>query len=72
MVLIKCKCGCFFTIKDSDILNTKRFRCQSCDNNVFVNDYECGLKDVQQAFSESEMTLQKIPDNAKITITFDT
>ena len=60
MFLIKCKCGCFFTVKKEN-LATDFYQCQSCKNKIPVSTYTLDTND----------TISHIPDNAKITVTFD-
>ena len=68
MFLVKCKCGCFFTIK-AESLSTAWLSCQNCSARIpFVKGTEIGeCRDLLNA-TES---ISCIPDNAKITVTFD-
>lgn len=70
MYLIKCKCGCFFTVGDDKQPDSHNYECQNCGNEVKfapkIRDYSITMK----CFQEAEMTIQKIPDDADITITF--
>lgn len=71
MLLIKCKCGCLFTIKDNTIPNPPGYlRCQNCGIKVpyYPDRYE--LSSIQSEFNKAEMTVQKIPDDSDITVTF--
>lgn len=71
MLLIKCKCGCHFTVKDDTIHSQSPYLiCQNCRNKVqYAPDrFESSL--TLSFFKEAEMTIQKIPDDADITITF--
>ncbi len=71
MLLIKCKCGCLFTIKDDTIPKPPGYlSCQNCGVKVpyYPDRYELTL--IKKGFNEAGMTVQKIPDDAEITITF--
>lgn len=72
MLLIKCKCGCLFTVKDdaSPVLPATSFCCQNCGSKVMYLPNRYTLSDIKNDFSDAEMTVQKIPDDADITVTF--
>ena len=68
MVLIKCKCGCFFT---KDELNVGPWPvCQNCRTTIQLNpaDNQWQLRDELSAAGAS---ISVIPKNARISITFD-
>lgn len=73
MLLVKCSCGCLFTVKDDAIPTNGHIytKCHNCENEVEYYPNNWSLQAVKSAFSQANMTVQKIPDDAKITITFD-
>lgn len=69
MFLIKCKCGCFFTVKKEN-LNYSYPSCPNCSARIPLNkDTELGNSHELCNATES---VSYIPDNAKVTVTFDT
>lgn len=67
MYLFKCSCGCFFSM-DQD---TKRSPiCPNCDNSAAVTRYT-DIGHAKTLLHDAGMTMQVIPDNAKINISFD-
>ena len=64
MFLIKCKCGCIFTVKS---VERHSLTCQNCKESVpFFKQMP-----VSDAFLIDGIEIRAIPDNAKITVTFD-
>ena len=70
MYLFKCKCGCLFTIKGFPQTGTKHAKCNECGNSVSIY-RELDQAELADALAKSGMTMQIIPENAKITVTFD-
>jgi hypothetical protein len=71
MLLIKCKCGCLFTIKDDTSPSPSPYlKCQNCNTRVQYSPDSYELSLIKNDFAEAGMTVQKIPDNADFTITF--
>lgn len=72
MLLFKCKCGCLFTTKDDAVPpdRQQRFHCQSCGAGLLYLPNNHALSEFKNDFAEAGMTVQKIPDNADITVTF--
>lgn len=70
MFLLKCSCGCFFTLKSStDRWGTTK-KCPNCGNSTaWYSTLE--LDELDRAVKDSGMTLQIIPDDAKVTVTFE-
>jgi hypothetical protein len=70
VLLFKCSCGCVFSIKDDLTPDKSCLKCQSCGNVLTFNpDYE--LRELNKYPAESSMTVHKIPDSAKIEVSFD-
>ena len=69
MFLIKCKCGCVFTIT-ADALDGSRLSCQNCKRKIDSDAFMSPEKrpDLLKQFD----SVSYIPENAKITVTFDT
>ena len=69
MLLVKCKCGCFFTVKESS-LSAHDLQCQNCKEKIRLWDTSNVLESSKD-FAESGITVSAIPDNAKIAVSFD-
>ncbi len=67
MLLVKCKCGCLFTLSDSYI-DRPLVSCPSCRGPISIDLSFDGDADRH----EKAASISRIPDNAKITVTFDT
>ncbi len=68
MFLVKCKCGCLFTLKESALNDFKLF-CPNCKNKIDLNAYTSLVE--HQNLPEQVESVSYIPKNAKITVTFD-
>lgn len=71
MLLFKCPCGCIFTLKDTNDGYRKNVHCQSCGKTTAFSP-PIQKDDLDASLAQSGMSMQIIPDNAKITVTFDT
>lgn len=71
MYLLKCDCGCVFTVKDILPNSSTCFTCQNCGKyfNLFKH-IECDR--LKQELDSIGMKIQVIPDDAKITVSFET
>lgn len=69
MLLIKCKCGCRFTLDESRKRN-HYIRCPNCEERFQV-DEDSRLNQLGE-FLESVESVSRIPENAKIEVSFDT
>ena len=70
MFLIKCDCGCIFTVK-KEALSQYKLRCQNCKKEIRFYDISNVLESSKELFDDG-LTISAIPDDAKITVTFDT
>ena len=79
MILVKCKCGCFASLDEkfafsgygmNEAKQEKTFVCQNCFNNFSYMPGEGMGLFIQQA-AERETTVQLIPENANIKVSFD-
>jgi len=70
MYIFKCKCGCMFTINSFKRDIVTHPKCQNCGAAVSIFD-EIEQAELFAALDKSGMTMQSVPDNAKITVTFD-
>lgn len=70
MYLFKCECGCVFTVKSLKLESTAYFKCQNCGKDFSLSRHiECD--EFKQRLKDIGMTLQIIPDDAKITVSFE-
>lgn len=71
MLIFKCKCGSLFTTSNNRIERSGWLTCQGCGNktphsgDMYVSDFESEIE-------KSGFTITKVPDNAKLTVKFDT
>lgn len=70
MFLLKCKCGCIFTLKNDPERRRYNTKCPDCDKVIRFNSYT-SIADSLELGDDIE-SIRYIPDNAKITVAFDT
>lgn len=73
MILIKCKCGCIVTVQEKTILDPNgncRLSCQNCNNEIILEN-RTTFSEFIDKLSRRDMSAQIIPDNAKISISFE-
>lgn len=69
MLLIKCKCGCFFTMK-TDSLTRGACRCQNCGADIpLLSSFT--IEELEMELSKVGASVQSFPDNGKITVEFN-
>ena len=71
MYLFKCKCGCVFTVKSHPDKSSDYFKCQNCENGFHLTNH-VEFKNLKQSLDSIGMTMQLIPDDARITVSFET
>ena len=69
MLIFKCKCGCFFTMENRS-LEQRRIRCPNCTN-TFNLPRDCTLGELSSELHSVGMSVNSIPDNAKISVAFE-
>lgn len=74
MFLIKCKCGCFFTIKaerlkEARVPDQPILPCPNCGVDIPLGQHSSIEK--FSKLNDGTQSVSYIPDNAKITVTFD-
>lgn len=69
MYLIKCKCGCSFTVKEDALSENRNLICQNCKAQIPLLSIS-ELMDKKE-IEKAALSVSYIPDNAKITVTFD-
>lgn len=72
MLLVKCKCGCFFTLKEESLIknNNHALRCINCKEMIGFTEFSNVYEDFKK-LSGSGISVRAIPDDARITVTFD-
>lgn len=70
MLLFKCSCGCFFTASESSFGDGKWVKCQNCGASIRMH-RNVELCELDSELEKAKITVHSIPDNAKITVTFD-
>ena len=68
MFLIKCKCGSIFTIH-KDNLDDRNLLCPNCKKKIELNSYTSVAE--SQGLPNQVESITYLPNNAKITVTFD-
>lgn len=69
MFLIKCQCGSIFTIQEKNLAD-RYLLCPNCKKKIDLNSYTSLAE--SQGLLEQVEKITYLPDNAKITVTFDT
>lgn len=72
MILIKCKCGCFFTLKDNtpfEDRSSHTFKCANCNESIYLSVNE-DLQYIRQKSQENGMKVYFIPDDTEIKFNF--
>lgn len=72
MLLIKCKCGCYMTLKD-DIFSKKQHRtitCQNCLKQTSLLD-ETNPFELKVNLSNSDFEVYCVPDNSTLKTSFE-
>lgn len=69
MYLIKCGCGCLFTISDEIFKKHHCFTCNNCS--LEIERFSGNIKYSYNSENQVPPTFSIIPDNAKITVKFD-
>ena len=65
MLLIKCSCGCHFTVKsDAAKTNSKRFVCQNCGKNFYYAQYN-GVGESFEELTKTGFEVFSIPDDSE-------
>ena len=67
MYLFKCKCGCLFTLKQ---LSSKYPSCPDCRMTYNITSYS-EQNEIDSALASSGASFRLIPDDAKITVSYD-
>lgn len=71
MILVNCDCGCFFTLRDTIFDTGVKFSCANCKKEFLSGPETPDIPALKQVSKKVGMTIRYIPDNAKITISFD-
>ena len=71
MVLVKCKCGCFYTLNQIGLTRNVDMdrKCPNCRADHKLSSYR-GL-DTMEPIPDDTIKIEVIPENAKIRVSFD-
>lgn len=69
MVLVKCTCGCFFTLKTEGLKNHHQRKCPNCNKAITLDEYTT-LNDATELLPSDNVQVKIIPDDAKISVAF--
>ncbi|MCL2045759.1 MAG: hypothetical protein FWG88_05180 [Oscillospiraceae bacterium] len=72
MLLVKCKCGCLFTLKDEAPLeNTtgRNFICQNCNEGITLSS-NTNISDLHNTAPAPISSVYKLPNSVEITFSF--
>lgn len=70
MLMFKCKCESVFTV-DEGVLEKDFILCPNCEKTITLKGYVL-LSDFHKKLDADGISLRSLPENAKITVTFDT
>lgn len=70
MVLVKCRCGCFYTLKGESLTHDTNRECPNCGVKHKLGSYS-SIRAIETALDPETLAIRIIPDNAKICISFD-
>ena len=68
MYMIKCSCGCFFTVEQKRLL--KELICQNCKTKLTFTSMPDGGILINSQYDVKNYTLSIIPDTAKVSISY--
>ena len=71
MILAKCKCGCFFSVRDAILEHEgdQAFKCQNCGASLQMNK-EGSLDNLRINLNMTGFSVRVIPDDAQIDTRF--
>ena len=69
MFLIKCKCGCIFTLKETRIDDQEAVKCPDCHREFYLRNFNTTAGIL--ALQERGITVNRIPDSSKVSVTFN-
>lgn len=70
MVLIKCKCGCFYTLKGESLERDADRKCPNCGIEHKLGSYG-SIRAIEADLDPETSAIRIIPDDAKIRISFE-
>lgn len=70
MLLIKCKCGSLYTLKETIAGNNKWINCPGCETRVHI-DAGHSIFEIMCTLKHKSIDVQRLPDNAKIEVSFE-
>ena len=69
MVLVKCACGCFFTLKTEGLKNHHPRKCPNCNKAITLDEYTT-LNDATEILPSDGICVKIVPEDAKISVAF--
>lgn len=69
MFLVKCSCGCFFTVKPEN-LSKNPLQCPNCKKQIHLTDVSNVLESMPVLQGET-VSVSYIPDSASFTVAFN-
>ena len=69
MVLVKCKCGCFYTLKEAGLRDLDK-KCPNCGVEHLLSQYQ-SISGVNVRLPNDELEIRIVPDDVKIQISFE-
>ena len=75
MLLVQCKCGGFFTVRELPInrmgREIRQLHCQTCGTEFDILSDKMNYESVMRKCEEQGLKITQIPDNATVTVKFD-
>lgn len=69
MYLVKCDCGCLYTLQEDKLENALLSKNRHCPNCGSKHDFDINMS--VQRLAGSGLEISHVPNNAKIKVTFD-
>ena len=70
MVLVKCECGCFYTLKGENLTHDTLKKCPNCGAEHKLGSYT-SIHAIETMLDAQTLAIRIIPDDAKIRISFE-
>ena len=69
MVLVKCKCGCFYTLNPIGFQKDSNKVCPNCGKTHKLDEYS-SISSVDNVYETDLVEVQRIPDDATIEVSY--
>ena len=70
MFLLQCDCKCFFTLREFPTANRSWPVCPNCRKTIRI-ETRLSVGELVESLTNVNVSIREIPENAKITVTYD-